>query len=178
MNRELKNKVKINTAVFLWILLCNLIVQVFLTEIESIGFCNWAFFLINILFFLMTDVDYKERFVRVLAGSLFGLLAAGMLIYTAGLLGSAGMSSLISLMIPLAVCLAVIIILHPVYPRVFNNCAFAYFLVSLIDAEAAFTEMTSYMCSAAAGHFIVNIGTVLVIMMMTRRIEKKGKNEF
>lgn len=174
MTLEVKNKVKINSAVFIWILFCNLMIQLLLTSLEAISFCNWAFFLINILFFLITDVDFKERFIRVLVGSLVGIFAAGMLVYVSVTLVGMGVPDILCTMIPLTVCLAVIIILHPFFPRIFNNCAFAYFLVSLIDAPMAFVNMSSYMLSAVAGHFIVNIGTIIVIIKVTKRLERKG----
>ena len=169
MDKELKEKLKVNTVVFLWILLCNLLVQLLLPSLSNLGFYNWAFFLINILFFLVTEGEYRERFISVILGSAIGIFAAGMMDFIMTKLILWGTPDLWSIMIPLAFCLAVIIILHPVLPRIFNNCGFAYFLVSLIDAEAAFDNMPEYMASALAGHLIVNTGTVAIIIMMLKK---------
>lgn len=169
-----KNGVKINFIVFIWIILCNFAVQLLAPSLESIHFYGWSFFLINILFFLIEGDDYRGRFWGVLIGSLVGLFAAGMLSLTAGKLLEAGMSQVVSVMIPLTVCLFIIIVLHPVVPSVFNNCSFAFFCVSLIDASTSFTNMTAYMLSAVAGHFIVNIGTILVICLGKKLVARKG----
>lgn len=173
MDIETKKKVKINAVVFLWILFCNSVVQIFFMQLSGIGFSTWAFFLINVLFFLMNDVDYKERFIRALIGSIVGLLAAGFMTFATEKLSVAGVTGVISIMMPLTVCLAVIIILHPIFPRLFNNCGFAYFVVALINSETAFVNMIPYMVSTVAGHLIVNTGTVAIIIIMSRCINKE-----
>lgn len=173
--REQKNSLIIHIVIFFWIVLVNLIVQLTHAKIMQIGYCNWAFFLITVLFFLDGETDTKRKYKKVLVGSLIGILLAGLFTAAETMLAEQGISIVVAIMIPLAICLGLIIILQPVFPVVFNNCCFAYFLVSLMDAEHAFSGIPAYAGSTLAGHLIVNSGTLVIIYGMKKYLEAKSK---
>jgi hypothetical protein len=167
-----KNVMIIQFFVFLWIVLCNLIIQSFLQPLEDIGYINWSFFLANILFFLIEEPNYKDRFLKVLFGSLVGLLSAYFLAIIYTILEKSGMNPIVSIMIPLTIVLFLIINLHPIYPMVFNNIGFAYFVIALINAAAAYSKISDYIISAVAGNIIVNGIAVLIIIGLTKYLAK------
>ncbi|WP_066304396.1 hypothetical protein [Bacillus sp. FJAT-29814] len=167
-----KEKMIIQFTVFMWIVLCNLVVQSFLEPLHEIGFTNWSFFLANILFFLLEDPSYKDRFLKVLFGSLVGLIGAYLLAIIYTILVENGVSHLFSVMIPLTIVLFLIINLHPILPKVFNNIGFAFFTIALIDAAGAYSHITGYIVSAVAGNLIVNGVAVLIIIELMKYFTK------
>jgi hypothetical protein len=173
MKKVTKNQMIIQFCVFLWIVLCNLVVQSFLQPLGKIGFANWSFFLANILFFLMEEPSYKDRFLKVLYGSLVGLISAYLLVMVFTVLAKSGVNPTVSVMIPLTVVLFMIINLHPIFPKVFNNIGFAYFTIALIDAATAYSNITGYVVSAVAGNIIANGVAVLIILGFTKYFSNK-----
>ena len=110
-----------------WILIVNSILHV-------VGFAySWLIFLSNIMLFTM-EGDIKDRFVSVelggLVGMVFTVIALLAITFLTPVLGS-----FFGFLIPLAVVLFVLIILHPYAPKVLNNVGFAYLTVACIDAE-------------------------------------------
>lgn len=176
MNRTAvpKAKIIIQFCIFLWIVVANFTVQLFHPQLEGLHFATWAFFMVNIFFFTMEEPDLKQRFLQVLCGSLFGLLGAFLLAIVYTVLTEAGMPILPATMIPLSIVLALIINLHAFFPMVFNNCAFAYFTVALIDPEAAFAHFVPYAVTAVAGHVIVNGVAILIMVLMGRHFASKA----
>lgn len=183
MSKVSKSQMIIQLCVCAWIILCNLTVN--LLDFHSLGihYANWAFFMINILYFLVGEPDMKKRFVDVLAGSLVGIILAGFT--TLGLsmlwveLGGT-MSFVPSLMIPLSISLVILIVFHPIFPRVFNNCGFVYFLVALTIMENEpwggnpLTNIPAYAICAILGHFIVNGGSLFIITSLKNHFSKKA----
>jgi hypothetical protein len=167
-----KEKMVIQFTVFLWIVLCNLVVQAFLEPLHEIGFTNWSFFLANVLFFLLEDPSYKDRFLKVLFGSSIGLIGAYLLAIIYTILSENGVGHLWAVMIPLTIVLFLIINLHPIFPKVFNNIGFAFFTIALIDAAGAYSHITGYIVSAVAGNLIVNGIAVLIIMELMKYFTK------
>jgi len=111
-----------------WILIVNSILHV-------VGFAySWLIFLSNIMLFTM-EGDIKDRFVSVelggLVGMVFTVIALLAITFLTPVLGS-----FFGFLIPLAVVLFVLIILHPYAPKVLNNVGFAYLTVACIDAAA------------------------------------------
>ena len=101
-----------------WILIVNAILHV-------VGFeYSWLIFLSNIMLFTM-EGDIKDRFVSVelggLVGMVFTVIALLAITFLTPVLGS-----FFGFLIPLAVVLFVLIILHPYAPNVLNNVGFAY----------------------------------------------------
>ena len=96
-----------------WILIVNSILHV-------VGFAySWLIFLSNIMLFTM-EGDIKDRFVSVelggLVGMVFTVIALLAITFLTPVLGS-----FFGFLIPLAVVLFVLIILHPYAPKVLNN---------------------------------------------------------
>lgn len=105
-----------------WILIVNSILHV-------VGFeYSWLIFLSNIMLFTM-EGDIKDRFVSVelggLVGMVFTVIALLAITFLTPVLGS-----FFGFLIPLAVVLFVLIILHPYAPKVLNNVGFAYLTVA------------------------------------------------
>lgn len=167
-----REKMVIQFCVFLWIVLCNLIVQAFMEPLHEIGYTNWSFFLANVLFFLLEDPSYKDRFLKVLFGSMVGLIGAYLLAMIYTILAENGVSHLFSVMIPLTIVLFLIINLHPIFPKIFNNIGFAFFTIALIDAAGAYSHITGYIVSALAGNLIVNGVAVLIIIELMKYFTK------
>lgn len=185
MAKVSKPQIILQIAVCIWIIICNLCVNLLGLPERGIHFTNWAFFMINILYFLVGEPDMKKRFIEVLAGSIAGILLAGFTTLVLALLweeqGMGGSLSFVpSLMIPLSVALIILIVLHPVCPMVFNNCGFVYYLVALTIMENEpwgdnpLSNIPAYAISAIAGHIIVNGGSLLIITSMKNYFTKKA----
>ena len=173
---EKKRKVIISAVICLWIIIINLVALLVRDQLAPIGYSNWSFFLITVLFFLIEDENLKRKFASVFLGSCTGIILAGLMVVAEQWLAAAGLSHIPAIMLPLSACLALIIIVHSLFPLVFNNCAFAYFLVSLMNAEAAFTGIPGYIGSAFAGHIIVNVGIIIIVRFMAKAFAKKGSS--
>lgn len=98
-----------------WILIANAFFHVI--EFDY----SWLVFLSNIMLFTM-EGDIKDRFVSVelggLVGMVFTVIALLAITFLTPVLGS-----FFGFLIPLAVVLFVLIILHPCAPKVLNNVA-------------------------------------------------------
>ena len=165
-----KNKVIVSSVVLIWILICNIIIHINSSWLAALGFTNWAFFLVNILFFLLEEKNIKKKFVFVLAGSAVGIIVAGLFSKCFILLNNTGASEFICFLIPLVLSLGMIIVLHPIWPEFFNGCGFAYFMVALIDPLSAWSCMPQYLFSMAAGHIVLNIVALIIIRLVVRYI--------
>jgi len=185
MAKVSKPQILLQVAVCIWIIICNLIVNLLDLPARGIHYTNWAFFMINILYFLVGEADMKKRYIQVLAGSLVGILLAGLTTLVLALLwseqGMGGRMSFVpSLMIPLSVSLAILIILHPIFPTLFNNCGFVYYIVALTIMENEpwggnpLSNIPAYGLSAIAGHIIVNGGSLLIIATLSKHFAKKA----
>lgn len=185
MVKATKQQMILQVVVCIWIILCNLTVNLLDLPAKGIHYANWAFFMINILFFLVGEPDMKKRYIQVLVGSLMGILLAGFTTLILALLwseqGMGGTLSFVpSLMVPLASSLAILIILHPVCPTLFNNCGFVYYLVALTIMENEvwggnpLSNIPAYAFSAIAGHIIVNGGSLLIIGALTKYFAQKA----
>lgn len=67
-SNKTKNKVIISSVILIWILICNIIIHINSIWLSELGFTNWAFFLINILFFLLEEKNIKKKSIFILAG--------------------------------------------------------------------------------------------------------------
>ena len=160
-------------AAFVWILLCNVLVQVLHAPLASIGIPGWTIFLANVLFFIKNNPDHKEGLLENALGGIFGLLGAMGLLY---FVGSIGIDPIVATIIAIAVFLFLTIALHPMLPYVFNNNALCFFLVALIN-DGTRTALKAYPFSHFAGvligNLIVNIGTVLIVDFVAKKMAKK-----
>ena len=99
-----------------WILIANAIIHV--TGLEY----SWLIFLSNIMMFTL-EGDVKDRFVTVELGGLVGLILTVIALLSITALTPV-LGSFFGFLIPLAVVLFILIILHPYAPKVLNNVGF------------------------------------------------------
>ena len=117
--------------------------------LHVVGFeYSWLIFLSNIMLFTM-EGDIKDRFVSVELGSFFGFL------------------------IPLAVVLFVLIILHPYAPKVLNNVGFAYLTVACIDAETFAANLPLFFATYILGSLAFN-GVCVLLMKPAKALAVKS----
>ena len=147
-----------------WILIVNSILHV-------VGFeYSWLIFLSNIMLFTM-EGDIKDRFVSVelggLVGMVFTVIALLAITFLTPVLGS-----FFGFLIPLAVVLFVLIILHPYAPKVLNNVGFAYLTVACIDAETFAANLPRFFFVYIVGSLVFN-GVCILLMKPAKALAAK-----
>lgn len=147
-----------------WILIVNAVLHV-------VGFeYSWLIFLSNIMLFTM-EGDIKDRFVSVelggLVGMVFTVIALLAITFLTPVLGS-----FFGFLIPLAVVLFVLIILHPYAPKVLNNVGFAYLTVACIDAETFAANLPRFFCVYIVGSLVFN-GVCILLMKPAKALAAK-----
>ena len=147
-----------------WILIVNSILHV-------VGFAySWLIFLSNIMLFTM-EGDIKDRFVSVelggLVGMVFTVIALLAITFLTPVLGS-----FFGFLIPLAVVLFVLIILHPYAPKVLNNVGFAYLTVACIDAETFAANLPRFFFVYIVGSLVFN-GVCILLMKPAKALAAK-----
>ena len=136
-NKEGKATFKVLFAAFLWIFICNVIVQVLHGPLTAgVGNWTWTIFLANVLFFIKGNPNPKEGLLENACGGIFGLLGAMGLIWLVGVFYEKGWSTLLATLIAIFVFLFITIAIHPTVPYVFNNMALCFFLVALINGAS------------------------------------------
>ena len=100
-----------------WILIANAFFHVI--EFDY----SWLVFLSNIMLFTM-EGDIKDRFLSVELGGLVGMVLTVLAMLAIAALTPV-LGGLPGLLLPLAVVLFILIILHPYAPKVLNNVGFA-----------------------------------------------------
>ena len=108
---------------------------------------SWLVFLSNIMLFTM-EGDIKDRFLSVELGGLPGLL------------------------LPLAVVLFILIILHPYAPKVLNNVGFAYLTVACNDAETFAANLPRFFFVYIVGSLVFN-GVCILLMKPAKALAAK-----
>jgi len=166
---------KIKCVIFVWIVLCNLIVQGFHHELEHFGIAAWNIFLVNIMFFLMEEDPYKVRWIKCFCGIIVGLTGAWALCMIKVYLVGAGLPDVAATMIPLAIMLFLIIIGNSFVPYVFNNVGFGYFTVGLINPQLTCQHLGTYMLGGILGNLIINGIAVIIITNMVKYFTQKAK---
>ena len=178
-------------SAFLWIFICNVIVQVLHGPLtEGVGNWTWTIFLANVLFFIKNNPNHKEGLLENACGGIFGLLGAMGLIWLNTQFALAGASTLLATLIAIFVFLFLTIAIHPLVPYVFNNMALCFFLVALINAGAFYVNPDLgvetwgtqavlmahpwlHFLGVILGNLIVNVGTVLVVDIVSKQLAKK-----
>lgn len=182
---------KVQFFAFLWILVCNVIVQLLHGPMtEGVGNWTWTIFLANVLFFIKSNPNHKEGLLENACGGIFGLLGAMGLISLNTWFAQKGISTLLATLIAIAIFLFLTIAIHPLVPYVFNNMALCFFLVALINAGAFYVDpdlgaetwgtqpvlMSQpwlHFLGVILGNLIVNVGTVLIVNLVLKMNEKK-----
>ena len=152
-----------------WILIVNAILHV-------VDFAySWLIFLSNIMLFTM-EGDIKDRFVSVelggLVGMVFTVIALLAITFLTPVLGS-----FFGFLIPLAVVLFVLIILHPYAPKVLNNVGFAYLTVACIDSAAFAANLPLFFGVYIVGSLVFNGGCVLLMKPARYLAARSIKND-
>ena len=152
-----------------WILIVNSILHV-------VGFAySWLIFLSNIMLFTM-EGDIKDRFVSVelggLVGMVFTVIALLAITFLTPVLGS-----FFGFLIPLAVVLFVLIILHPYAPKVLNNVGFAYLTVACIDSATFAVNLPLFFGVYIVGSLVFNGGCVLLMKPARYLAARSIKND-
>ena len=147
-----------------WILIVNSILHV-------VGFeYSWLIFLSNIMLFTL-EGDIKDRFVSVelggLVGMVFTVIALLAITFLTPVLGN-----FFGFLIPLAVVLFVLIILHPYAPKVLNNVGFAYLTVACIDAETFAANLPRFFFLYIVGSLVFN-GVCILLMKPAKALAAK-----
>ena len=176
-NKPKKAKMLGLAIVFLWIILWNVIYQVLhtheLTHFGGIEIINWSFFLSVTVFFMQEELSYRDRFLTTLFGGAVGLVIAAGVIKGVALLMGTGMSKLVALSLLLIVSIALLILLQPVFPFLFNNVGFCYFIVSFVNSKEAVANLPSNLVSLALGCLILNLGCSVLLTLYKKHMMKK-----
>ena len=154
-----------------WILIANAIIHV--TGLEY----SWLIFLSNIMMFTL-EGDVKDRFVTVALGGLVGLILTVNALHSITALTPV-LGGFFGFLIPLAVVLFILIILHPYAPKVLNNVGFAYLTVACIDSAAFAANLPLFFGVYIVGSLVFNGGCVLLMKparyLAAQSIKNDGK---
>lgn len=168
-----KGKMKALLIVLAWILLWNTVFQIVHGAWHEMPIVSWAFFITITIFFMQEELTYKARFWYTLVGGAVGLLLAAALVVVFTLLLKSGASTLVSTLVPLFIFVAMLILLNPYLPMFFNNVGFCYFIIALIDAETAVSNLPKYLLSLLLGSLILNLGCSGLLALYTKAVSKK-----
>ena len=141
-----------------WILIANAIIHV--TGLEY----SWLIFLSNIMMFTL-EGDVKDRFVTVELGGLVGLILTVIALLSITALTPV-LGSFFGFLIPLAVVLFILIILHPYAPKVLNNVGFAYLTCACIDTASFASNIGLFILVFVVGSLVFNGVCVLLMKPM------------
>ena len=147
-----------------WILIANAIIHV--TGLEY----SWLIFLSNIMMFTL-EGDVKDRFVTVELGGLVGLILTVIALLSITALTPV-LGGFFGFLIPLAVVLFILIILHPYAPKVLNNVGFAYLTVACIDAETFAANLPRFFFLYIVGSLVFN-GVCILLMKPAKALAAK-----
>lgn len=164
-------------SAFLWIFVCNVLVQVFHAPLAAAGIPGWTIFLANVLFFIKGNPKHPEGLLENACGGIFGLIGAIGLIYLNIWFKNMGWSSLAATLIAICIFLFLTIAVHPMLPYIFNNMALCFFLAALINEETQVNLIShpfSHFAGVILGNLIVNVGTVLIVNFVTKKLTKQS----
>lgn len=154
-------------SLLVWILIANAFLHVIHFEY------SWLIFISNIMLFTL-EGDIKDRFISVEVGGLVGLLltVAALLAITAL---TPVLGDLIGFLLPLAVVLFVLIVVHPYAPKILNNVGFAYLTCACIDTEAFATHIGLFIMTFVVGSLIFNGGCLVIMSVVKKMVFKPEK---
>ena len=144
-------------------------------ELHAMNFqYSWLIFISNIMLFTM-DGDIKDRFISVEVGGLVGL-ALTVVAFLAISALTPILGSLFGFLVPLAVVLFVLIVLHPYAPKVLNNVGFAYLTCACIDVKAFSSNLPLFFVTFVVGSLIFN-GVCVLLMHPCKRLAMKNSTK-
>ena len=124
-------------------------------------------------------VLHKSELAAVVAyvagtGSVY---AVGLVLTVAALLSISALTPVLGdffgFILPLAVVLFILIILHPYAPKVLNNVGFAYLTVACIDTTALATHLPQFFITFIVGSFLFN-GVCVLLMKPAKALAVKS----
>lgn len=163
-------KFKMELCIFLFISLANIVMVSFAVPLSKIGYRTWAFFFVNISYFMLHEADMKRKFCKLAFGATFGCLLAFMTEWLSinvlhHMFGHYG------IILPITFSLACVILVGPIMPMFFNAVTFLYFAASLIVGADAIGNVGPNILFALLGVLVLDGGCYLII----RHFEKKKK---
>lgn len=173
-----KGKMTVLFAVFVWIMIWNIIYQVAhgagLWENWPFSVENWAFFISVTIFFMQEELTPKQRFFHTLCGGAVGLLLAAGVVIGCKALMTAGLGHVPAISVCLLCAIAVLILLAPYCPIFINNVGFCYFIVSLINSSETVSKLPSHLISLLLGSICLNLGVIGVLTLLKKAKAKKA----
>ena len=152
-------------SLLLWILIANGVLHAMNFQYA------WLIFISNIMLFTM-DGDIKDRLISVELGGL-----AGLVLTVAALLAISALTpilgSLFGFLLPLAVVLFLLIVIHPYAPKVLNNVGFAYLTCACIDVKAFSSNIPLFFVTFIVGSLIFN-GVCVLLMNPCKKLAMKN----
>lgn len=138
-----------------WILIVN-------AALHIAGFeYGWLIFISNIMLFTL-EGDIKDRFISVELGGLVGLILTVFALLAITALTPV-LGDLLGFLLPLAVVLFALIILHPYAPKVLNNVGFAYLTVACVDVNSFAANLPLFFAVYIVGSLVFN-GVCVLLM--------------
>ena len=101
------------------------------------------------------------------------LLAAGIVLVCTAMIKD-GVNHLTAVSVPLVIAIALIILLHPYLPAIFNNVGFVYLIISFVESDKIIAMLPSYLISLLLGSVILNLGCSFLIGIYTKALTKKA----
>lgn len=148
-------------SLVVWILIANAI-------LAAMNFSyGWLIFISNIMMFTM-EGDIRDRLISVELGGLVGLILTVVALLSISKLTPV-LGSLFGFILPLAVVLIILIVLHPYAPKVLNNVGFAYLTCATIDTQALVGHMGTFFISFIIGSLIFN-GVCILLMKPMKKL--------
>ena len=148
-----------------WILIANAFFHVI--EFQY----SWLVFLSNIMLFTL-EGDIKDRFISVELGGLVGMVLTVLAMLAIAALTPV-IGGLFGLLLPLAVVLFILIILHPYAPKVLNNVGFAYLTVACIDAKTFAANLPQFFLVFIVGSLVFN-GVCILLMKPAKALAARS----
>ena len=145
-------------ALLVWILIANAILHLMNFQY------SWLIFISNIMLFTM-EGDIKNRLASVELGGLVGLILTVLTLLAVGALTPV-LGSLFGFLVPLAVVLFILIVLHPYAPKVLNNVGFAYLTCACIDTTAFASHLVLFFATFIIGSLVFNCVSLLLMKPM------------
>lgn len=176
LHKPAKGKMGALLIVFLWIAVWNVIYQGIhgIWADSSIQVVNWAFFVTVTLFFMQEELTYKQRFWYTLVGGAVGLIFAAGIAVVCTVMMENGASYLLSVSVPLVIAIAMLILLNPYLPAIFNNVGFVYLIIAFVEVDKVITSLPSYFLSLLLGSIILNLGCSFLLNLYTKALTKKA----
>lgn len=151
-------------SLLVWILIANAFLHIIHFEY------SWLIFISNIMLFTL-EGDIKDRFITVEVGGFVGLVLTVVALLAITALTPV-LGDLFGFLIPLAVILFILIVLHPYAPKVLNNVGFAYLTCACIDTEAFAANIVLFLATFVIGSLIFNGGCLLIMSTVKKMVFK------